>query len=148
MDTSAAKTTSDEIKYDKYCNGRFGYCIEYMAGVFNPQPESDNGDGRIFTSSNDEETLRVYGALNLDAEGYNIPLEKKFKMDQATYGSSISYKKLGNDFFVISGEKKGKLYYQKTIGTPESFYTSVLLLDKENSETFKLQSEKIFETFK
>ena len=38
----------NKIAFNKYCNARFGYCIDYPKQHFIPQPESENGDGRIF----------------------------------------------------------------------------------------------------
>ena len=49
---------------DSYANARFGYMLTYPAGVFTPQPEAENGDGRRFTAANDAAVLAVWGAYN------------------------------------------------------------------------------------
>lgn len=67
--------------YELYCNVRFQYCIDYPKQLMTPEPESSNGDGRIFTNQKNEETLRVFGRNNLDIEGRTISLKQQFDAD-------------------------------------------------------------------
>jgi hypothetical protein len=49
---------------DSYTNARFGYTLTYPGGLFAPQPESDNGDGRHFTALHGGADLAVWGGYN------------------------------------------------------------------------------------
>jgi hypothetical protein len=49
---------------DSYGNARFGYTIDYPAGLFAPQPEAENGDGRHFTALHGGADLAVWGGYN------------------------------------------------------------------------------------
>jgi hypothetical protein len=49
---------------DSYENARFGYHLTYPTGLFAPQPESDNGDGRHFKARNGGADIAVWGAFN------------------------------------------------------------------------------------
>lgn len=49
---------------DSYANARFGYALTYPAGLFVPQPEADNGDGRHFKALHGSADLAVWGGYN------------------------------------------------------------------------------------
>jgi hypothetical protein len=135
---------------DVYCNARFGYCVSYPP-FLKAQPESANGDGRIFQNEAGETALTVYGTLNLDANGDLLTLEKQFKRDLkslATSKSDISYQKLGKNFYVISGRKSGKIFYQKTIAKEESFCFAVLEYKQSEKVKYDSVSASIFRSFK
>ena len=50
-----------------YENGRFGYVID-VPPDFEWGEEAANGDGRVFTSGDGTQTLRVYGGNILEAD--------------------------------------------------------------------------------
>lgn len=146
--------TSEKISqnqdYDQYCNVRFDYCLDYP-NFLNPQPESANGDGRIFNNEKDEEVLRVFGRFNLDAEGEIISLEQQFKtdiQDNLKKNNVVTYKKLGETFFVISGYRNGKIFYQKTILKNDAFAFAILQYSKDEKEIYDKVSTEIFKSFK
>lgn len=134
--------------YDQYCNARFGYCLNYP-NFLNPQPESENGDGRIFNNKKGEEVLRVFGRLNLDADGNTISLENQYKSDiQDNKNNVITYKKLSKTFFVISGYRNRKIFYQKTILKKDAFAFGILEYHKSEKEIYDTVSSEIFKSFK
>lgn len=142
--------TSRTEDYDQYCNVRFGYCLDYP-NFLNPQPESSNGDGRIFINEKGEEVLRVFGRFNLDAEGETISLERQYNSDirdNLKKKNTITYKKLGKTFFVISGYQKGKIFYQKTILKNDAFAFAIIQYPKDEKEIYDKVSTEIFKSFK
>lgn len=135
---------------DKYCNVRFGYCVDYP-NFLSPQPESQNGDGRIFINEKGEEVLRVFGRFNLDAEGETISLERQYNSDIKDIlkkKNIITYKKLGKTFFVISGYRNGKIFYQKTILKKDAFAFAILQYSKDEKIIYDKVSTEIFKSFK
>lgn len=101
--------------YRTYHNNRFNYSISYPAGVLYPQGEADNGDGQKFLSKDAEVVLIVFGSNN--ALGQTI----KDMYAEASRGGTtdhpkrvITYKTLKNNWFVVSGYEKKKVFYQKT----------------------------------
>lgn len=136
--------------YDQYCNVRFGYCVDYP-NFLNPQPESANGDGRIFINEKGEEVLRVFGRFNLDAEGETISLERQYNTDikdNLKKKNNITYKNLGKTFFVISGYRNGKIFYQKTILKNDAFAFAFLQYPTNDKEIYDKISTEIFKSFK
>lgn len=147
----AAPATLKTTQEDAYCNARFGYCIEYPKSKLNPQEEAANGDGRTFTNSKGEVILTVFGRLNMDAEGEVIPFQKQFDNDVARLQqkATITYKKAGKDFYVISGQyKNGKIFYHKMIQKEDAFCFALLEYSKEQKPDFDVYAGVVFKTFK
>jgi len=145
----------DLIQFDTYCNARFGYCIEYPEGIIYPQPESQNGDGRVFKNKQSEEVLTVFGRMNADPDGGTISLEQQYDDDlhgaleeNGNKDRVITYQKLGKTFFVISGYKKGKIFYQKTILKEDAFAYAILEYSENEKEIFDKVSTRLFKSFK
>lgn len=141
------------LSYYTYCNSRFDYCIDYPKDIIYPQPESANGDGRIFIDKQGQEILRVFGRNNSDPEFGNITLEQQFHTDlhdieKQTDHQVITYQKLGNDFFIISGYNKDRFFYQKTILKDGALGYAMLQYEKRDKATFDKISERIFKSFK
>ena len=154
-DVVTSRNLDNDIKFNKYCNPRFGYCVDYPGELIYPQPESENGDGKIFKNRKGEEILRVYGTNNSDPEFGNISLEQQYNNDlhetdeeNGNNDQVITYQKLGKTFFVISGLKKGKIFYQKTIHKDDSFAYAILQYDDGEKATFDKVSKRIFTSFK
>ena len=151
---SVSNARADKIEYGKYCNGRFGYCVEYPKAVMYPQPESENGDGRVFKNKNGDEVLRVFGRIPEDVDGAPISLEQQYDLDiqggEEPEGSrfTLTYQKLGKDFFVLSGYSNGTVFYQKTIMKNGNFAYAILRYDEAQKEQFAAFSEKLFRSFK
>lgn len=152
--TTASKVDND-LSFDRYCNARYGYCIDYPKGVIYPQPESYNGDGRVFKNKQGQEILRVFGRNNSDPDFGNISLKQQFNDDlhgvdeeNGNNDRVITYQKLGKTFFVISGYNKGRVFYQKTILKDDAFAYAILQYDEADKATFDKVSERIFKSFK
>jgi len=151
---ATSSRVSNNISFDKYCNARFGYCIDYPIGIIYPQPESYNGDGRVFKNKQGEDILTVWGRNNSDPDFGHILIEQQFNNDLhggEVEGDSkdlvITYKKLGKSFFVISGFSKGKIFYQKTIVKGDAYVFAILEYDESEKRTFDKVSEHIFKSF-
>ena len=150
---SDSKNTSN-IKYETYCNGRFGFCIDYPLNILFPQGESANGDGQVFMSKDAENTLWVYRDYRDNTnpkEAYDISLA--FEEDTWADGSGdskrvVTYKHLGKNYYVVSGYNNGKIFYQKTILTTDGLATALIEYREKEKDFYDKVSEQIFKTFK
>jgi hypothetical protein len=138
---------------NQYCNGRFGYCIDYPANVLTPQEEAQNGDGRRFTNKKGEVILTVFGRLNQDANGDPLTLQQQFALDvgsleKAGASTVITYKKKGANFYVLSGTKENKVFYHKMIIKEDAFCFALLEYPKAEKQTYDAYSKVVFDTFK
>lgn len=144
---SANKSASD---FDTYCNARYEYCIDYPT-TFKPQPESENGDGRVFRNKEGKEVLVVYGTMNLSTQGKNLSLKEQFNSDlqkTRTEKGIITYKKYGGTYYVISGYKNDRIFYQKTIVKENTFASAILHYNKAEEDTYSKIAERVFKSFK
>lgn len=139
-------------KFATYCNARFDYCIDYPAHILSPQPESENGDGRVFHNKKGEKALTVYGRINQDPDGEPITVEQQYNDDfvriNTTKGQTITYRKLGKTFFVLSGKKQGKIFYQKTILKGDNFAYAILEYAEKDKLVYDSISSGVFKSFK
>jgi len=100
-------------EWNKYVNSRFAYQIDYPS-FFIPQPESDNGDGRIFLLESGERVLTVYGSYNTT----ELSLEEIYNQFEEGYkekGGEVFYKVILKSGFVMSGFLEDRIFYVKTI---------------------------------
>lgn len=105
--------------YEAYCNSKYGYCVDYPSTILLPQGESGSGDGQVFESKDKQNSLTVYRDLrdNMDPDAkFDITTAYKEDTDVAESRTpkTVTYKKLGKTFYVVSGYEGKKIYYQKT----------------------------------
>jgi hypothetical protein len=93
--------------FAKYCNDRYGFCIDYPGNLtMNPPP--DNEDGRRFHDSNGF-LLIVSGSNNI----LNNTLETEMKSGSGDI-DKITYRAKRKNWFVLSGFKGSDIVYLKT----------------------------------
>ncbi len=93
--------------YTKYCNARYGFCIEYPVN-FGKEPAPTNNDGRVFYD-NEGCSMRVYGSYNALEHSFKAEMRDEEKgFDIVTYRTSKS------NWYVLSGYKDDDIVYIKT----------------------------------
>jgi hypothetical protein len=136
--------------FDTYCNARFGYCINYPVFLI-PKAESENGDGRVFVNKEGVTVVTVYGTLNQDANGNPIALKRQYELDVQRLSQSkavITYQKLGQNFYVVSGQKNKKIFYRKMIGKGDAYCYAILEYNRMEKNIYDSVSVAIFKSFK
>ena len=134
-------TTNDAISYDTYTNPRFGFSILYPT-FLSPQPEPENGDGRIFKGENEE--MSVFASYNV----LDDSIEKLFKECKSNYIGTVSYAVQKDNWFVVSGtDEEGTILYRKTILTNDIEYTVNLIYPKAKKQLYDGIVEKVTKSF-
>lgn len=170
--TAASSTDSSVVKespiakdssmkpfgFENYCNSRYHYCIDYPS-TMTAQPEATNGDGRVFLNLKDSASLTVYGTIGIDLETeLPVSIKLRYELDiqnikDESPNNRITYHKLGKNFFVLSGYKKDRIFYQKTIVEQDdlsqnpSFAYAILEYRDQDKEVYNKISEKVFTSF-
>ena len=93
--------------YQRYCNARFGFCVEYPARL-TMAPPPVNDDGRVFTDGQ---------GLRLTASGSNNVMDETLeseRLSQEREFDRVSYRRDGSNWYVLSGYKGDKIIYLKT----------------------------------
>jgi hypothetical protein len=143
-----------EPQYESYCNSKYAFCIDYPTNVLHPQGESGSGDGQVFTSSDLEDSLSVYRDFSdmIDPDTkFSIKAEYEHDLAGNENGRGkreVTYKKLGKDFFVLSGYMGDKIFYQKTMITNGELATCMMSYRKSEKELYNKVSERVFKSFK
>src|SRR5215471_5933808 len=63
--------------------------------------------GRLFTPRMGARSWRVYGGYNIDGEGPEAYLSHNVNL------SDVTYKKIGSDFYAVSGARGANIYYER-----------------------------------
>lgn len=92
-----------------YQNDRYGTTIDYPK-LFKMQPPPDADDGRRLKSAGGAEfaVFALYNSLN-----FTVVTCRDFIVKNLTPGSTITYEARGKDWFVISGTRDDKIFYER-----------------------------------
>ncbi len=93
--------------YTKYCNARYGFCVEYPVN-FGMKPAPTNNDGRVFYDT-EGYSMRAYGSYN--ALDHSIKAEMK---EEEKGFDIVTYRAAKNNWYVLSGYKDDDIVYLKT----------------------------------
>lgn len=107
--------------YRTYHNVRFGYRIDYPAEL-HPQPESDNGDGRRFVSADGQTVLTAYASYNALDGGLATDRRIAQQSWQEKH-ATLTLDQLTRTGYVLSGQVKGTIFYEKTVLKNNTFTT-------------------------
>lgn len=108
--------------YYQYINGRFGFTIDFPTELSIAMKAGNNG-GVSFFSPDRRVELSVWGSHNTQ----RTALSDEYWQRVREVGSDfIAYKSYGDDWYVISWAKGGKIYYEK--GFVSYLYRNVFTL--------------------
>jgi hypothetical protein len=103
------------LDWTEHRNDRFGLQLVYPADVFEPQHKTDRGDGELFLSADGKAKL-VIGALE-NTQNHSPASYQKFLARQSYPDFDLDYLPVGNTWSVLSGQRDGKMFYDKVIFT-------------------------------
>lgn len=117
------------ISYRRYVNPRFKYGIDYPTFLIAGR-ESDNGSGRKFTSLDKNSELTVYGmSAYATIDGEKLSVRKALEDEignRRQQGDKVTYRSSGDNWLVISGYRRDKVFYFK------------MIIDEDNAKSFEL----------
>ncbi|HEY3814184.1 MAG TPA: hypothetical protein VGL66_13245 [Caulobacteraceae bacterium] len=97
---------------DTYVNARYGYSVSYPRGLFKPQPESDSGDGRVFTATRDGAEFRVWA----NYAGQDMtPTQLADEILADCTGHKASYRVVKPNLVAISCQSSQGVLYEKEL---------------------------------
>lgn len=107
----SAAFVSGQDKFSNYSNDRFFFSIDYPADLLKMMPPPENNDGRTFRSADGQVEMLVWGQYNAESK----TLDEMYNLDLKGFAEKPSYMVLKRDWFVLSGMKDGKIFYEKTL---------------------------------
>jgi len=126
---------------EKYCNSRYGFCIEYPGILLNQKHVSENNDGVAVLSSDGNFQLRVYGYFNV--MGWTVSEEyQDFLEVMRSNNNGETIKELEKNFtedqfevlLLIGGRK---LHYEKTVLKGNYFVSLTVEANRRGNLTFE-----------
>ena len=103
------QSQNSTIETSEYVNARYSYSIQAPSD-FVWSSESDNGDGRQFSSDDDDDiTITVWGSGNLDG---GTP---ESAMRQYLSDHDVTYHALGDSSFVATWQEDGTITYRREL---------------------------------
>jgi hypothetical protein len=101
-------------RFDKWAtviNERHGFAIAYPDDVFVQKEGPTTDEGRVFVSKDGKASLLVGAFENTDRQ--SLQDYRKFLMSGEYAGAKIDYAPVKTRWFVLSGERNGKMFYQR-----------------------------------
>ena len=130
-----------EVPYEKYCNSRFKFCVLYPV-TFGMGPAPDNNDGREFY---DRE------GFSMTASGmYNVlenSLKEEMKSQEEDF-DTVTYRKVKDHWYVLSGYKDDNILYIKTYMGKETIYHLYIRYPARLKKEYDKIVSKIAKSFK
>jgi hypothetical protein len=105
----AALAPAQSHRWTLYMNARFGTRLLYPADMFGRGVESENGDG-ITLRAPDGASLAIFGRWNIDGES---PADFVRTLTGSPEYRQLSYRLVRPGFAVLSGERGGRIYYER-----------------------------------
>ena len=95
-------------RWATYSNPRFGTTADYPAHLFTQRDRPpENSDGQGFRTADERAYLGVYGAHNAENDTPQSYVDKYIDPD------GVSFKRVTGQFFIVSGTRKGAIFYQR-----------------------------------
>jgi hypothetical protein len=141
--------SSAQTKYSTYTNDRFSFSIDYPTNLLNPSKIEDaTNSGEIFYSKNKDVEMRAWGEYNALYKTWR----EWYKTQLNYFGTKPTYTVFKGNWFVISGLKNGKIFYQKTLRRKlkeiDVFYTFTIEYPQTERAKFDPAVQHIARSFK
>jgi hypothetical protein len=108
------------------CFVRFNFCVTVPPELANNVVLSDNGDGGTY-SSEDGVSLSAWGSFNSLNTTIKAEYSKEVKDAIENRSQKITYQKLGDRYYVLSGYQENEVFYQMvTLGVDNTFRSFLL----------------------
>lgn len=111
----AQPSANTDESWGPYENARFGMKLVYPQDVFVPDHTKSTEAGQLFVSSDGAARLLI-GAIE-NGEKHTPSSYQHYIAGESYQGFTFDYAPVGGTWTVLSGKKKGTMFYQKVIFT-------------------------------
>jgi serine/threonine-protein kinase len=102
---------AENVNYERYYNSRFNYSLLYPTNILVKQQAPENDDGRTFTSPDRKIIMKVFGSHNV----FDKNIQNLYREELNQPNQTVTYKRLADNWFVISGYENNRVFYNKTL---------------------------------
>lgn len=111
MAIALAQSARDLGQWATYRNPKFGFAIEYPAGVLVPDPRPAPDAGALFASADGK--IRLLASAGSNETSESIESYREFVLKEIYIGAAIDYAPVRKSWFVLSGTKDGETFYER-----------------------------------
>jgi hypothetical protein len=143
-----AGTPATAQDWAEYRNERYGLSLRYPANIFVVERTAEAGDGQVFVA-NDADARLLVGVLRNES-GYT-PATYQDYIAKNSYGDyQLGYRRLGQSWFVLSGEGNGRTFYEKVMFTcgGRLINSFAMIYPSDQKHIFDQIVERIEDTFR
>jgi hypothetical protein len=123
---------AENVNYERYHNSRFNYSLLYPTNILVKQQAPENDDGRTFNSPDRRIIMKVFGSHN----AFNKTIQNLYSEELNQPNQSVTYKRLADNWFVISGYENNRVFYNKTMLHEGNVLTLSIHYDKSLQSKF------------
>lgn len=128
-----------------YVNARSGASLTYPADLFEPLPPTEGGENQRFVSRDGEAELEFIVLPR--APGQTPRRLQQSLIGQPGYGE-VTYSKRGRSWFVLSGYRDGRIFYDKYIFARDSVQAFALAYPSSHRHVYDPVVEVIEDNFR
>jgi len=130
-----------QMPYKKYCNARFNFCVQYPV-TFGMGPAPYNNDGRDFYDR-DGFFMTASGMYNVLGNS----LKEEMRSQEEDF-DTITYRRIKNNWFVLSGYSGKNILYLKTYLIRDTLYHLYIRYPKSLKREYDSIVSKISKSFR
>ena len=135
MSAWVAQANNGSPVLEKYCNSRYGFCVEYPESLLTQKHISANNDGLAVLSADGNYQLRVYGYFNVMGWGVNEEYVDFLEVTQSNTQAEVKEleKNFSEDQFEVLLMVGKKLHYERTILKGNHFVSLSLEVNRKGN---------------
>jgi hypothetical protein len=124
--------TAQDSSFERYCNNRYSFCINYPPQVFTEMHLASNGDGIILSNKKEDIIVRANGNYNVMEWSVEDELRSFLEvMDRRSAGSVKEVRrKIQSNSFEILLESNGVYLYKRVILSQNHFVSFSIELNR------------------
>jgi len=132
--------TSVDLVNEKaeYCNARYKFCVEYPIAILTDKLISDNGDGAVLFTENDDLLVTVSGSWNVSKkdswELYDDFIAERLELNPE---SQVRYSIVEEDYYEVVYLLDGRYFYQKLFNKGGKQIILQIEVSKDNYTSLK-----------
>lgn len=95
----------------RYLNPKYGFSLSLPLDQFDPTKARGQDEGSLWTSRDGKGRLLAVAAPN--EAGSSLSAYRQFVMKESYAGARFDYTPVRDNWFVLSGEKDGRIFYER-----------------------------------